>query len=229
MGGFAWNSGNATYGQQANGNNATLQRVPRTSTTSGNTSTIKCYNCNDKGHLARVCPKPMVRDSYYFKEQMLLAKKYEAQIDLNDEEYDFLLADVPDEEVLEEFNATCIIMARLQSVNSDSDAGPSYDSDFANEVHDSQTSFINDMFAKSNHEQSYHGQTKSIKPTYDDDQIDSNIIFDDPDVEDSSENDEQDNNVHDQKNDEFELLIKNVQLEAEKTYKINKAFKEEND
>ncbi|GKG44906.1 hypothetical protein Tco_0494984, partial [Tanacetum coccineum] len=39
---------------------------------------------------------------------MLLAKKYEARIDLNDEEYDFLLADVPDEEVLEEFNATCI-------------------------------------------------------------------------------------------------------------------------
>nr|GEU43981.1 hypothetical protein [Tanacetum cinerariifolium] len=179
-GGFAGNSRNATYGQQANGNNAILQKVPRTSTTSGNTSTIKCYNYNDKGHLARVCPKPMVRDSYYFKEQTLLAKKYDARIDLNDEEYDFLLADVTEEE-----------------------------------VHNSQTGFINDMFAKSD-----HGQTESIKPTYDDDEIDSNIIFDDPYVEDNSENDEQDNNVHDQNNNEFELLIKNVQLKPRKHIKL---------
>ncbi|GKG49106.1 hypothetical protein Tco_0515558, partial [Tanacetum coccineum] len=39
-----------------------------------------------------------------------------------------------------------------------------------------------------------------IKPTYDDDddQIDSNIIFDDQDVVDNSEKDTQDNNAHDQ-------------------------------
>ncbi|GJV19775.1 hypothetical protein Tco_1368795 [Tanacetum coccineum] len=55
------------------------------------------YNYNEKGHCARVCPKPRVRDSNYFKEHMLLAKKYEAGIDLNDEENEFLLADIPDE------------------------------------------------------------------------------------------------------------------------------------
>ncbi|GJV88787.1 retrovirus-related pol polyprotein from transposon TNT 1-94 [Tanacetum coccineum] len=98
---FDWNSGNATYDQQANGNNAIVQRVPRTSANSGNTSIVKCYNCNDKGHLARVCPKPRVRDSNYFKEQMLLAKKGKAGIDLKDEENDFLLADIPDEETLQ--------------------------------------------------------------------------------------------------------------------------------
>ncbi|GKC64766.1 retrovirus-related pol polyprotein from transposon TNT 1-94 [Tanacetum coccineum] len=43
-----------------------------------------------------------------------------------------------------------------------------------------------------------------------------------------SENDEQDNNVHDQKNGKFELLIRTVQLEAEKINKVIKVVNEEN-
>ncbi|GJY59057.1 hypothetical protein Tco_0458949 [Tanacetum coccineum] len=138
------NSGNATYGQQANENNA----------------------------------------------NMLFSKKDEVGIDLNDLENDFLLDDIPDEEGLEELNASCIMMERIQMVNNDSDVGPSYDSDFENKVHDSRTSFINHIFAKSNQEHCYLEKTKSIKPTYDDDQIDSNIIFDDLDVKGNSANDE---------------------------------------
>ncbi|GJS45886.1 hypothetical protein Tco_0596007 [Tanacetum coccineum] len=164
----------------------------------------------------------------YFKEQMLLAKKDEAEIDFNNKENDFLLAGMPNEEELEELNASCIMKVRIQTVNNDSDVGPSYDSNFANEVHGSQTRFIDDIFEKGDHEQCYREQTESIKPTYDD-QIDSNIIFDDPDLEGNSENDEQDNNVHDEKYVEFESLIRNVQLEDEKTNKVNKAVKEEND
>nr|GEU99626.1 hypothetical protein [Tanacetum cinerariifolium] len=79
-----------------------------------------------------------------------------------------------DLEELEELNATSIMMARLQSINNDTEARLSYDSDFANEL-----------------------------------------------------NEEQDNNAHDQKNVELELLIHNVQLEAEKTNKINKVVKEQ--
>ncbi|GJU46203.1 hypothetical protein Tco_1203469 [Tanacetum coccineum] len=30
--------------------NAEMQRVPRTSATSGNTQNVQCYNCNEKGH-----------------------------------------------------------------------------------------------------------------------------------------------------------------------------------
>nr|GEW33277.1 hypothetical protein [Tanacetum cinerariifolium] len=193
------NSGNVDYGQQANGNNTNVQRILRTSATSGYTST------------------------------MLLAKKDEVGIDSNNKENDFLLADNPNEEVLEELNATCIMMEQLQSVNNDSKARPSYNLDFVNEVNDSQTIFIDYMFTKSDHEQCYPKRTKNIKPTYHDDQSDSNIIFDDPNVEGNSENNEQDNNVHDQKNVEFELLIKNVQLEGEKTNKISKTIKKEND
>ncbi|GJX94822.1 integrase, catalytic region, zinc finger, CCHC-type containing protein [Tanacetum coccineum] len=37
---------------------------------SGNTSIVQCYNYSGKGHYARNCPKPRVRDSKYFMEQM---------------------------------------------------------------------------------------------------------------------------------------------------------------
>ncbi|GKF06293.1 retrovirus-related pol polyprotein from transposon TNT 1-94, partial [Tanacetum coccineum] len=42
-----------------------VQRTLRTRSL-GNTSTVQCYNCSGKGHYARNCPKPRVRDSKYF-------------------------------------------------------------------------------------------------------------------------------------------------------------------
>nr|GEY46736.1 ribonuclease H-like domain-containing protein [Tanacetum cinerariifolium] len=83
------NSGNAgrnnrrAYVQEevVEGSNETgnVQRTPRNSS-SGNTLTIQCYNYSGKGHYARNCPKPRVRDSKYFMEQMLLAKQDEAGV-----------------------------------------------------------------------------------------------------------------------------------------------------
>ncbi|GJS25436.1 retrovirus-related pol polyprotein from transposon TNT 1-94 [Tanacetum coccineum] len=68
-----------------------VQRTLRTPS-SGNTLTVQCYNCSGKGHYARNCPKPRVRDSKYFMEQMLLAKQDEAGVILTDEQNDFLVA-----------------------------------------------------------------------------------------------------------------------------------------
>ncbi|GKF43849.1 integrase, catalytic region, zinc finger, CCHC-type containing protein, partial [Tanacetum coccineum] len=53
----------------------------------------QCYNCGEKGHYAKNCPKPRVRDSKYFMEQMLLAKQDEAGVILTDEQNDFLFVD----------------------------------------------------------------------------------------------------------------------------------------
>ncbi|GJX00370.1 gag-pol polyprotein [Tanacetum coccineum] len=51
----------------------------------GTTAIVQCYNCSEKGHYARNCPKLRVWDSKYFMEQMLLAKQDEAGLILTDE------------------------------------------------------------------------------------------------------------------------------------------------
>ncbi|GKB49367.1 integrase, catalytic region, zinc finger, CCHC-type containing protein [Tanacetum coccineum] len=90
-------------------NQAIIQgdRVNIQSRNSGNTSTVQCYNCSGKGHYARNCPKPRVRDSKYFMEQMM--------------------------EEIEELSANICLMARIQPADNTSDAGPSYDSAFISE------------------------------------------------------------------------------------------------
>ncbi|GJZ41611.1 gag-pol polyprotein [Tanacetum coccineum] len=77
-------------GSNAQNETGNVQRTLRTSS-SGNTSTVQCYNCSGKGHYARNCPKPRVRDSKYFMEQMLLAKQDEAGVLLTDEQKSFSL------------------------------------------------------------------------------------------------------------------------------------------
>ncbi|GJR04363.1 hypothetical protein Tco_0527347 [Tanacetum coccineum] len=150
------------------GNAMNVQRILRTTANSGNGLNIHLYNCNAKGHYARDYPKPKVCDSKYFQEQLLLAKKYEAGIILEDKQNDFQLANASEVEEFKDLNAT------------------------------------------------YHEQPEIIKPTIDDDQINSDIIFDDLNMEVNNGQVAQDNNDHDQRHAEIELLIKDVQIESEK-------------
>nr|GEV00743.1 integrase, catalytic region, zinc finger, CCHC-type, peptidase aspartic, catalytic [Tanacetum cinerariifolium] len=83
-----------------------------------------------KGHYARNCPKPRVRDSKYLMEQMLLAKQDEAGVILTDEQSYFLFADSLRLEEIKDLSANICLMARIQPTNNTSDAGPSYDSTF---------------------------------------------------------------------------------------------------
>nr|GEW99551.1 hypothetical protein [Tanacetum cinerariifolium] len=109
-----------------------LQRTLRNSSL-GNTSTVQCYNCSGKGHYARNCLKPRVRDSKYFMEQMLLAKQDEAEVIMTDEQNDFLFADASRMEEIKDLSANICLMARIQPTNHSSDDGPSYDSAFISE------------------------------------------------------------------------------------------------
>nr|GEX32725.1 hypothetical protein [Tanacetum cinerariifolium] len=68
------------------------------------------------------------------------------------------------------------------------------------------------------HNQMSHVKRKNIIHTSDDDQIDSNIIFDDPFVENNGGTSEHDSNTHDGYN-KIQMLAYNVQREAEKTTK----------
>ncbi|GKA79217.1 hypothetical protein Tco_0785813 [Tanacetum coccineum] len=78
-----------------------------------------------KGHYARNCPKPRVRDSKNFMEQMFLAKHDEAGVILTDEQNDFLFADASRMEEIEELSANICLMARIQPADHKSDDGPS--------------------------------------------------------------------------------------------------------
>ncbi|GJS55634.1 retrovirus-related pol polyprotein from transposon TNT 1-94 [Tanacetum coccineum] len=156
-------------GMNAQNETGNVQRTLRTPS-SGNTSTVQCYNCSGKGHYARNCPKPRVRDSKYFMVQMLLEKQDKAGVILTDEQNDFLFVDALRMEEIEELSANICLMARIQPADHTSDDGPSYESAFISEV---QSSSIDE-----NNEQMYPTHTKIINSTIGDDQINSNIKFD---------------------------------------------------
>ncbi|GKB95899.1 retrovirus-related pol polyprotein from transposon TNT 1-94 [Tanacetum coccineum] len=73
---------------------------------SGNTSTVQCYNYSGKGHYARNCPKPR---------------------------NDFLFGDALRMEEIEELSANICLMAIIQPADHYSDDGPSYESAFISE------------------------------------------------------------------------------------------------
>nr|GEX49091.1 hypothetical protein [Tanacetum cinerariifolium] len=142
-----------------------------------------------KGHYARNCPKPRVRDSKFFMEQILLAKHDEAGVILTDEQNDFLFTDASRMEEIKDLSASICLMAIIQPTNHSSDVGPSYYSAFVSEV---QSSSINE-----NEEQMYPTHTKIINSTIGDDQIDSNIIFNTPNGNVNSGSVEKDTHVPD--------------------------------
>ncbi|GJU01410.1 putative RNA-directed DNA polymerase [Tanacetum coccineum] len=88
---------------------------------------VVCYNCNEKGHYARDCQKPKVRDAKYFREQMLPVMNDEARSHLSNEENDFMFDNAYGEESLDELIASVMLMARLQPAAETTDTMPSYD------------------------------------------------------------------------------------------------------
>ncbi|GKC48642.1 hypothetical protein Tco_1071387, partial [Tanacetum coccineum] len=153
---------------------------------------------------------------------MLLAKQDEAGVTLTDEagvtltdeQNDFLVADTTRMEEIKELSANICLIARIQPTNINYDAGPSYDSTCLSKVQNTSTSFVTLLFAKDNHEQKYLNQPKIINNTIGDDQIDSNIIFDEPNVDVNSDSVANDNNV--KASYALEQLALNAYKDAEK-------------
>ncbi|GKE00776.1 hypothetical protein Tco_1388759 [Tanacetum coccineum] len=123
------------------------------------------------------------------KTNMLLATKDEARMHLDEEENDFMLENAYEDNILEELNAA---------------------------VNASQVDMINRLLSKNDHEQHHPEKLETIIHTSADDQIDSDIIFDNPYVDNNSGQAEHDTNAHDQSLHDFESLIINVKVEAEK-------------
>nr|GFC63500.1 hypothetical protein [Tanacetum cinerariifolium] len=98
----------------------------------GKIESIRCYNYRGIGHYARNCiARPRRKDAAYLQTQLLIAQKEEAGIQLQAEEYD-LMAAAADLDDIEEVNANCILMAKLQQASTSgtqSDSTPVYDTD----------------------------------------------------------------------------------------------------
>ncbi|GJR88059.1 hypothetical protein Tco_0212070 [Tanacetum coccineum] len=75
-------------------------------------------------------------------------------------------------------------------------------------------------------EQVRHVKCKTIIQTSDDDQIDYNIIFNDPYVENNGGTSEHDSNVHDEYH-EIQMLAYNIQREAENKKQLNNELKKQ--
>nr|GEU77327.1 retrovirus-related Pol polyprotein from transposon TNT 1-94 [Tanacetum cinerariifolium] len=202
-------------GTRSDESNQIVQRVLRTKS-NPRKANVQCYNCNEKGHYARDCQKPRVRDTKYFREQMFLVMKDKAGRNLKDEENDFMLDNSYGDETLEELTATVIMIARIQLVDDNVASKSSYDAKVVSEVNASTKV----------HEQVNRVQRKTIIHTYDDDQIDSNIIFDDPYIENNGGTSEHDSTAHDEYHD-IKMFAYNVQREVENKKRLNNELKKQ--
>nr|GEX34888.1 hypothetical protein [Tanacetum cinerariifolium] len=128
----------------------------------------------------------------------------EARSNLKDKESDFMLDNSYGDETLKELTTVVIMMARIQLADDNAESEPSYDTKAVSEVNGSHKL----------HEQENHVKRKTIIHTSNDDQIDSNIIFDDSYVENNSGTSEHDSNAHDEYYN-IQILAYNVQREAE--------------
>ncbi|GJR52965.1 hypothetical protein Tco_1403486 [Tanacetum coccineum] len=130
--------------------------------------------------------------------------KDKAVSNLKDEENDFMLDNSYGDETLEELTAVVIMMAQIQPADDNAVTKPNYDAKTVSEVNASHK-----MIPKGVHEYKNHGKHKIVVNTSDDDQIDSNIIFDDPYVENNGGSDKYDSNAYDEYHD-IQILAYNI-------------------
>ncbi|GJZ47442.1 hypothetical protein Tco_0601274 [Tanacetum coccineum] len=112
------------------------------------------------------------------------------------------------------------MMARIQLADENAETKPKYDAEAVSEVNASHINLISGMISKGVHQHKNHEKLKTVINTSDDDQIDSNIIFDDPYVENNGRTVKHASNAHDQTL-HNESMVYNVQREAKNQQRLN--------
>ncbi|GKB80808.1 hypothetical protein Tco_0947703 [Tanacetum coccineum] len=115
-------------------------------------------------HYARNCTvKPRKKDAAYLQTQLQIAQKKEAGIQLNYEEFNFMVAAGAYDE-LEKVNVNCTLLDNLQQASTSGtqiDSAPVYDSDGSVEVHHYENYYDNDIFNMFTQEEQY---TELLEP-----------------------------------------------------------------
>ncbi|GKC05593.1 hypothetical protein Tco_0997203 [Tanacetum coccineum] len=119
-------------------------------------------------------------------------------------------------QTMEELTTIVMLTARIQLVDGNAEIVPLYDVKAVSEVNASSKV----------HEQIRYEKRKTIIQTSDDDQIDSNIIFDDLYVENNGGTSDHDSNDHDEYH-KIQMLAYDVQREAENQKRLNNELKKQ--
>ncbi|GJU20154.1 hypothetical protein Tco_1153496 [Tanacetum coccineum] len=243
------NAGRQNRNQAFNARNMTdesnqiVQRVPRTES-NPRKEKFQCYNLmtsNNVTFIASFIPlimeylvkirkkahilelkrrhlKKLTLTSYtpYPSRKIRLSYKDEAGSNLYAEENDFMLHNSFGDETLEELTAAVIMMARIQPADGNAVTELTYDAKAISEVNASHKA----------HKQVNHVKRKTIIHASDDGQIDSNIIFDDPYVENNGGTSVHDSTDHDEYHN-IQILAYNVQREAENKKRLNNELKKQ--
>ncbi|GJU70129.1 retrovirus-related pol polyprotein from transposon TNT 1-94 [Tanacetum coccineum] len=121
--GYPWNGG------RSNATTIGVNRYGGTNTAS-QAKVIKCYNCQEEGHMARQCTKPKrPRNLAWFKEKAMLAEALESGMVLDEEQMAFL-ADNEESVIPPQASQEIPTLAAFQTddidaFNSDCDKAPS--------------------------------------------------------------------------------------------------------
>nr|GEV66457.1 hypothetical protein [Tanacetum cinerariifolium] len=183
------------------------------------------------GHYARNCTvRPRRKDAAYLQTQLLIAKKEDAGIQLQAEEYDLMMAAVDLDEI-EEVNANCILMANLQQASTSgtqTDSAPVYDPDRSAEVHNYENCYDNEIFNVFTEEEQYTELLKPIPESHQVPQNDNNVISEDTSVEQGGEPVEQHPANFEETRALYGSLYQNLAVEVEKVNSVNCKLKETN-
>ncbi|GKD36360.1 zf-CCHC domain-containing protein [Tanacetum coccineum] len=151
--------------QYGNGNVVTTPGEGNGNGINGNP--IRCYNCRGEGYYASNCiVKPRKWDAAYLQQQLQIAQKEEAGIQITQEEFEFMAAANAHEET-ERVKVNCTLEDTLQQASTfgtQSDSAPFYDSDGSTEVPKDENCYDHDIFNMLTHELQYTDLQTELDP-----------------------------------------------------------------